>query len=556
MADPTGGQGPVLVYGRIARNRRKTVLLVACSILALAPFVFGTAYLVAGSIVWRVHSQTRQQYARVRADQAILRSMEDQTRTEWTQYMERRLEDNQALLAKAREADRQLLWGLMPVMACGMIAALGILFWGIASSPTSKLLVQVGAQPADDRDIEAKRLLENLAIGAGLPPPKLFVIESSAPNAFAAGMDPEHAVVAVTRGALNLFDKRELEGVLAHELSHIGNQDIRLNTFVASIALFLRIPYLMFRRELRTQSGFSRYQRARRRFTWQLVLSPFGLYILFVAPVLGALIRAAVSREREFLADADAALLTRYPEGLLHALAKIGGAGSAMPAANPAFSHFYFADPAALGGWFSGNLLATHPPLTERIQRLAQFQGITSAAGLEAAIKEGKKYTELHPAISYDVAVTPGSHDELAMLNQGNVMGRVYRLLSEESVKVYDTPSKNSPVIGYIKPGSLVVVFDDPGLMRQVNTADQTFGYIDRKIKLKPIDNMVPDEVYDPKLRAAAEAALARREEAAAAQARETPAPAGLTKTQIYVVVGFGGAVFAGMFALLLVLGK
>src|SRR5207247_11245273 len=128
--------------------------------------------------------------------------------------------------------------------------------WGFCSGesrlpPTSRLLVQAGAQPAGETEAEAKRLLENLAIGAGLPAPKLYVIESSVPNAFAAGMSPEHAVVAVTRGALRLLcDKRELEGVLAHEISHIGNHDIRLNTTVAAIALFLRIPYLMFCREM------------------------------------------------------------------------------------------------------------------------------------------------------------------------------------------------------------------------------------------------------------------------------------------------------------------
>jgi len=324
---------------------------------------------------------------------------------------------------------------------------------------------------------------------------------------------------------------------------------------VASIALFLRIPYLMFRRELRN-NVYSRYQARRRIGIWEIAMSPIGIYILFVAPALGAVIRAAVSREREFLADADAALLTRYPEGLLRALAKIGGAGSAVSGANPAFSHFYFADPMALGGWFSGNLLATHPPLTDRIKRLAQFQGITSAAGLEEAIKQGKQYMQDHPTVSYDVALAPGAHDELAMLNQGNIMGRVYRLMGDISVKVYDTPSLHSPVVAWIKPGSLMVVFDDPGVMRQVNTADQTFGYIERKIKLKAIDNVVPMEVYDPKLRAAAEEKLAARDAAAKAQVQEAPSPNGLTRKQIYVVVGFGGAVFAGMLMLLLILGK
>src|SRR5262249_40488047 len=154
--------------------------------------------------------------------------------------------------------------------------------------------------------------------------------------------------------------------------------DIRLNTIVASIALFLRIPYLMFRREM--SSGNWRFGRRRGLGMWELALSPIGLYILFAAPVLAALIRAAVSREREYLADADAALLTRYPEGLMRALAKIGGAGSAISGSNPAFSHFYFADPAAAASWFSGNLLATHPPITSRIQRLVDFQGVAGLA--------------------------------------------------------------------------------------------------------------------------------------------------------------------------------
>jgi heat shock protein HtpX len=174
--------------------------------------------------------------------------------------------------------------------------------------------VQAGAQPAGESEAEAKRILENLAIGAGLPTPMLYVIESSVPNAFAAGMDPRHAVVAITGGALRLFgDKRELEGVLAHEMSHIGNHDIRLNTKVAAIALFLRIPYLMFRRELASNNWpYGRSQRGLG--LWELALSPIGIYILFVAPIPATLIRAAVSREREFLADADAALLPRSSE--------------------------------------------------------------------------------------------------------------------------------------------------------------------------------------------------------------------------------------------------
>ena len=230
---------------------------------------------------------------------------------DWVADLQQEVEKQRVLAASLEHENTMLRMKLMPVIAGGLLAAMGVLFWGIASSPTSRLLAQAGARPAGDAEADARRILENLAIGAGLPVPKLYVIETSAPNAFAAGMHPDHAVVAVTRGALGLFERRELEGVFAHELSHIGNHDIRLNSIVATIALFLRIPYLMFRRELKTEWGGA----GRRGGTglWRLAISPFGLYVFLIAPLVAGLIRAAVSREREFLADADAALLTRLP---------------------------------------------------------------------------------------------------------------------------------------------------------------------------------------------------------------------------------------------------
>jgi heat shock protein HtpX len=548
------GSHPVLVYNRIARNRRRTWFLVAASLLALAPFVGSLSYVFSKAIVLRVRPESRRERALVRSYERMLkRSAAEGTRTEWDQWMERSLEEQKAKVAALEAGDWDLMVKLMPVFGCALVAAMGILFWGIASSPTSKLLVQVGAQPAGEPEAEAKRLLENLAIGAGLPVPKLYVIETSVPNAFAAGMDPQHAVVAVTRGALNLFsDKRELEGVLAHEMSHIGNHDIRLNTIVASIALFLRIPYLMFRREM--ASGNWRYRRSQRGLGfWELVASPIGIYILFIAPLLAALIRAAVSREREFLADADAALLTRYPEGLARALAKIGGAGSQLKAANPAFAHFYFADPALKSSWFSGNLMATHPPITERIERLVGAQGTADSALLES-VKQGKSYGDRYSVVTLEDHMPHAAKDELAALNQGNLLGRVYRVVSPEPVAVYDLQDTKSAVLARVKPGSLIVVFDDPGKMRQVNTADQTFGYLDRSVKLAPVNHVIPAEVYDPKLRAAVEAALPPL--SAALQPVEPAVVAGLSRAQVFIALGFAGAVFAGMLVLLVVLGK
>jgi heat shock protein HtpX len=559
MSPLDGGSHPVLVYNRIANNRQKTWALIAMSMATLAPFVVALSYLMASGVVWRVRGDSRSARAMVRYDERLLkRSAAEGTRGEWDQWLERDLETRKARLATLEEGDRELLYKLMPVFAGALIAAMGILFWGISSSPTSKLLGQAGAQPAGDSEAEARRILENLAIGAGLPVPKLYVIESSVPNAFAAGMDPQHAVVAVTRGALKLFsDRRELEGVLAHEMSHIGNHDIRLNTIVASIALFLRIPYLMFRREL--QSNSWRYGRSRRGLgLWEMALSPIGIYILFIAPLLGALIRAAMSRQREFLADADAALLTRYPEGLARALAKIGGAGSGVKGSNPAFAHFYFADPKVGGSWFSGNLMATHPPLTERIERLVGAQ-VAKELGLVESVEQGRQYAQRTSVVSLAEELGP-TQDELSVLNQGNLMGRVYRVLAGQSVPVYDLQNTTSPTVAWVKPGSLIVVFDDPGKMRQVNTADQTFGYMDRKVKLVPVNHVIPAEVYDPKLRAAAEAALPplSAPEAAVAQPIGAPAAtiAGLSRTQLTIAIGFGSAVFAGMLMILLMMGK
>jgi heat shock protein HtpX len=563
MSETGNGSHPVLVYNRIARNRRKTWMLVAASVLALLPFVASLSYLLSIGVVGRVRSESRSTRSIIRSDQKLLKRMEAAgTRGEYSQWLERDIEDRKAQLARSEEEDWQLTLKLLPVFSGGLMAAMGILFWGIISSPTSKLLVQVGAMPATDKEGEAKRLLENLAIGAGLPVPKLYVIESSVPNAFAAGIDPEHAVVAITRGALTLFcDKRELEGVLAHEMSHIGNYDIRLNSIVASIALFLRIPYLMFRRELASggwrSSGPVYGRRDRGLGFWELVASPIGIYILFIAPAIAALIRAAVSREREFLADADAALLTRYPEGLARALAKVGGAGSHLKGSNPAFAHFYFSDPMEQTSWFAGNMMATHPPLADRIERLVGGGRVT--ADLKESIEQGKQYTEHHPVISSQDHYAPAHQDELSVLNQGNLMGRVYRVVSPEIAPVYDLSNTNSAVMARVKAGSLIVVFDDPGKMRQVNTADQTFGYLERTVKLQPMNNIIPAEVYDPQLRAAAEARLAPL---AATVKPVQIAPAGtasalgLSRTQIYIALGFGGAVFAGMLMLLVVWGK
>jgi heat shock protein HtpX len=543
MSSPDGIPAPVLVYDRIALNRRRTGFLVALAALALAPFVLGTSYALAAAVVVRVSPEARHMRARMRGDESLLQRYRSVggDRTAEIAALEESLATERVEASRLEAENESLRWKLMPVFVFGMLGSLAVLFWGIASSPTARLLVQAGAQPAGEKDEDARRLLENLAIGAGLPAPKLYVIESSAPNAFAAGMEPGHAVVAVTRGALALFDRHELEGVFAHELSHIGNHDIRLNTIVASIALFLRIPYLMFRREL-AEKSHSRLRGSTG--LWRLALTPFGIYVFFVAPLVAAVIRAAVSREREYLADADAALLTRYPEGLVRALAKIGGAGAALSRSNPAFSHFYFANPIEGGGaGFIGNLMDTHPPIAQRIERLVSYQDDTALSGLQEAVQAGRDYTRGRPSVQIDESLEAPVQDELAALNQGNVMGRVYRVVAAEPVTVFENHSTNSFRVATVQPGALLVAFDDPGPMRQVNTADQTFGYIRNSVELVPVDDLIPNEVYDPRLRARAEARLAPLLAVAPLQAKNQA----VTPRQFAIAIGFGVVVFAGM---------
>ena len=232
---------------------------------------------------------------------------------------------------------------------------------------------------------------------------------------------------------------------------------------------------------------------------YRLALAPLYLYIFFIAPFIASVIRAAISRSREYLADADAALLTRYPEGLMRALAKVRGAGSALAAANPVVSHFYFGDPAPSSfnfGIFGGNLLATHPPIDQRILKLAQYHGGVPPTVIEGAVKAGQQFGRGHPEITENDFAPVSASDELSVLTVGNTMGRVCRVAGlAKPAPLYDRPDLRSPILRRIQEGDLLVVFDDPGKYRQVITSDQTFGYIPLSVKLKKAD-MFPNEVF------------------------------------------------------------
>ena len=217
---------------------------------------------------------------------------------------------------------------------------------------------------------ELFNVVENLCITAGLPMPKLYIIPDMAPNAFATGRNKEHAAVAVTQGLLNMMDKNELSGVLAHELSHIGNRDTLLQTVVVVLVGFIAIIAYVFTRSMWFGVGGNNRRGNNREGGGQLgaILALVGIIFVVLSPIVAQLIQLAISRKREFLADADGALLTRYPEGLASALEKIQGYNQPMKTANNATAHLYISNPfgphAEKG---LAKLFMTHPPTEERI---------------------------------------------------------------------------------------------------------------------------------------------------------------------------------------------
>jgi heat shock protein HtpX len=215
---------------------------------------------------------------------------------------------------------------------------------------------------------ELHRIIENLAITAGTPKPKIYIINSPALNAFATGRDPEHASIAVTTGLISRLERSELEGVLAHELSHVRNYDIRFATLVAIFVGFVVMLSDLFVRMTFWGGG----RRDNNRDSGQLgaILAVVGLVLLILSPIVAKMIQLAISRQREYLADSSGALLTRYPEGLASALEKIS-AGPALQSAGQSTAHLFIASPFKAKSF--SRLFSTHPPVEERIKRLRKM---------------------------------------------------------------------------------------------------------------------------------------------------------------------------------------
>ena len=219
---------------------------------------------------------------------------------------------------------------------------------------------------ADGEEKVLRDVVETLALGLGIPTPKLYVIEDPAPNAFATGRDPKHASVAVTRGLLNTMDRSELEGVIAHELSHVGNRDIRVMLLVTVLVGTVALLSDWLMRSL----FWGGRSRDRDRGNGAGLLLIVGIVLAILTPIVASLIQLAVSRQREYLADASGAFLTRYPEGLANALRKIAADEHVLSVANKATASLYIANPLKDHPFQFDHLFDTHPPIEERIKRL------------------------------------------------------------------------------------------------------------------------------------------------------------------------------------------
>jgi heat shock protein HtpX len=265
------------------------------------------------------------------------------------------------------------VYGLVGAVALAVVLSLGSFFGGdrlvLASTRAREVTPQ--EQP------RLHNIVEGLSIAAGIPKPRVYVIPEQAPNALATGRNPEHSSVAVTEGLLSTMNRVELEGVIGHELSHVVDRDILVGTVVATLVGAVVLISEFFMRSWWWGGVRGRRGGDRGGGGLEAIIFAVGLVLLVLAPIIGQIVRLAVSRQREFLADAQGALLTRYPPGLASALRKIGAAsGIPMRSANNATAHLWLNQPSRIQGEGMGpleKLFSTHPPIEERIRRLEEM---------------------------------------------------------------------------------------------------------------------------------------------------------------------------------------
>lgn len=256
-------------------------------------------------------------------------------------------------------------------------AAIGILFGLIAWNAGSSIVLTIShAREATPLELQTlENVAEEMAIAAGIPKPKVFLIDDTAPNAFATGRNPREGVVVFTTGLVQKLDRDELQGVMAHEIAHIRNNDIKLMTTLAVVAGLVPLIADAFLRAQWWGGG----RRSRDRDGGNAIFAILAILLAILAPLFAKLLELAVSRQREYLADATAAQLTRYPEGLARALEKISNDPEPLEAANRATQHMYIVNPLHKLDDAS-HVFSTHPPIHERIRRLRALAGVAPAA--------------------------------------------------------------------------------------------------------------------------------------------------------------------------------
>ena len=385
---------PVLAYDRVQRNRRAASFLACLFALALTPyFAFAALYFGEGWIIMIV----------VPLFSGI------------TGF------DVFSLFQRPGAALIGIITAVLVALGLGLLIT-----WLLYRRTANRVLRLAGAAPVSrEQEKDLYRLVENLCIGSGLPQPALYVVETPAANAFATGLSPEQASLAVTRGLLNLLDRRELEGVIAHLLSQIGNYETKRNTVLAAFLGTVWLPYRIFSRLFAFLFRLDRLIGAGCLVLFLIFVggtllsylsafwlipemsTDFGIslsfsylwwflpgYCLLLVPLLGLLLQRSTLRQMTFLSDADAALLTRNPEALARALEKLGAGRNAAVSASQATAHLYVVDPQpGRSPWLSG-ILGVHPPLADRVRLLVRMSPGASLEKLEAAAQAGARFGE------------------------------------------------------------------------------------------------------------------------------------------------------------------
>jgi heat shock protein HtpX len=464
---------PVLVYDRIEENRQTTKRLLTAFALVLLPFASGATVwlmpLIVGPLMLFVGSSPKLQ-----------------------SYVQQMSTSELAALEVG-----MLVLALLAVTVGMAVATASFLN---RYGPSMVLRTARARLTERETELDLHRLVENLCIGAGLPKPRIYVIESSTANAFAIGRDPADASIVVSRGLLTLLERRELEGVIAHELSHVGNHDIRLNTTLAAMIGALTIPLTIIaailgrHRIIAVFGGFILLQFGAgfvlmgqvllsgeielpsflRWWILHALFAPF--YVVLIAPGIGKLVQRAVSREREYLADADAVLLTRNPRALATALVKVDKMVGSPIRVGPATEHLYFVDPLGENAPWLARLFRTHPPIAERLELLERM-----GSGIAKTVLEDTAEPEIKPP---EIAAPPGAPAPAPELGDGAdvrsseaALGRRFRV-KERELSLYEKPDGWSRVVQRLERGTVVTARGKESGFLLVSTGEGVVGYL------------------------------------------------------------------------------